>query len=613
MKISKIELKDYRAFYGNNYKIDIPNGKNLIIYGENGSGKSSLFQAVSDFFESAVNNVLPFAKHIKAADDRNEQYVKLTFTDYSVQPIESIGFQFSNLKTDTNQAEGQFIAQTFNLKSFLSYKQILKTYLFDTKNNFENHFFDLLVSELIGSINNSFTNNPINQDWQELKENPEDTILAEQLEKGVNEIIGGIIYPDPKLDNIPGVNTYLNSYLEYFKQDLSVQLNPCKIEIDNKKINATISLKLTLFGEELDNHIEILNEARLSALALSIYFSAIQKSVAVQLKYKILFLDDIFIGLDLSNRIPLLDILRNEFKEYQIFITTYDRHWYELAKEYLDSWLPVELYINKNDGLPFETPSIIDKDLSYLSKAEKYYNISDYISAGNLLRKEVERILKTKLPTSYKIIEESEGEIKLLTLELLIQRFIAYYEDCDITLPKELLNAIKTFKKVVLNPSSHDDIKSPIYKKEIETTFEIVRLLNLEPVITRKLLVEMHTPFKYTNTERNYEAIIELANNLYYYKYGNNHSFTRIKYRMMEWVYQGIEHSNMNDADNKPLAPNQIINITSQTRTIDEIINGIFGNRGLNIEAPNPHQFTQKLIANGKSLSEILLKNYREE
>ena len=32
--------------------------------------------------------------------------------------------------------------------------------------------------------------------------------------------------------------------------------------------------------------------------------------------YKFLFLDDIFIGLDTSNRIPLLNILQNEFDEY---------------------------------------------------------------------------------------------------------------------------------------------------------------------------------------------------------------------------------------------------------------------------------------------------------
>ena len=39
MRIKKIEIKDYKAFYGKNeFNVD---GKNLFIYGENGSGKSS--------------------------------------------------------------------------------------------------------------------------------------------------------------------------------------------------------------------------------------------------------------------------------------------------------------------------------------------------------------------------------------------------------------------------------------------------------------------------------------------------------------------------------------------------------------------------------------------
>ena len=48
MRIKKIEIKDYKAFYGKNeFNVD---GKNLFIYGENGSGKSSFYYALKDFF-----------------------------------------------------------------------------------------------------------------------------------------------------------------------------------------------------------------------------------------------------------------------------------------------------------------------------------------------------------------------------------------------------------------------------------------------------------------------------------------------------------------------------------------------------------------------------------
>jgi len=48
MRIQTIEIIDYKAFLGS-HKINV-GGKNLFIYGENVSGKSSLYYALKDFF-----------------------------------------------------------------------------------------------------------------------------------------------------------------------------------------------------------------------------------------------------------------------------------------------------------------------------------------------------------------------------------------------------------------------------------------------------------------------------------------------------------------------------------------------------------------------------------
>ena len=54
MKIKKIEIRDYKAFYGTKeMNVD---GKNLFVYGENGSGKSSLYYALKDFFQSSIED-----------------------------------------------------------------------------------------------------------------------------------------------------------------------------------------------------------------------------------------------------------------------------------------------------------------------------------------------------------------------------------------------------------------------------------------------------------------------------------------------------------------------------------------------------------------------------
>ena len=50
MKIKTLSLTDFRAFPGPapaTFELD---GKNLLVYGENGSGKSSLFHALDGFF-----------------------------------------------------------------------------------------------------------------------------------------------------------------------------------------------------------------------------------------------------------------------------------------------------------------------------------------------------------------------------------------------------------------------------------------------------------------------------------------------------------------------------------------------------------------------------------
>ena len=46
MRIQAIEITNYKAFLGP-HKFNV-SGKNLFIYGENGSGKSSLYYALKD-------------------------------------------------------------------------------------------------------------------------------------------------------------------------------------------------------------------------------------------------------------------------------------------------------------------------------------------------------------------------------------------------------------------------------------------------------------------------------------------------------------------------------------------------------------------------------------
>src|SRR5687768_678344 len=85
IRITKIETKNFRAFGSRPLKVDLTaNGKNLLVYGENGSGKSSLFFALRDFLECAERDaarrdvtIFPYRNIFATTDDG---YVKLELT-----------------------------------------------------------------------------------------------------------------------------------------------------------------------------------------------------------------------------------------------------------------------------------------------------------------------------------------------------------------------------------------------------------------------------------------------------------------------------------------------------------------------------------------------------
>jgi hypothetical protein len=73
VRITQIEIKDFRGFPGpGTYTFDLDGGKNLLIYGENGSGKSSLFHALVEFF-NLDSLAKPFADYKNVFSDSTLQ------------------------------------------------------------------------------------------------------------------------------------------------------------------------------------------------------------------------------------------------------------------------------------------------------------------------------------------------------------------------------------------------------------------------------------------------------------------------------------------------------------------------------------------------------------
>jgi predicted ATPase len=126
MKIKTIEINNYKAFYGEQ-KINV-GGKNLFIYGENGSGKSSLYYALKDFFQSSMEDInLNELENIFIEEDKKgNSYIKVTFNPNSENIHKNQKFKLTAATKDTDSNTATSIRDANKLKSFLTYKHLLE-------------------------------------------------------------------------------------------------------------------------------------------------------------------------------------------------------------------------------------------------------------------------------------------------------------------------------------------------------------------------------------------------------------------------------------------------------------------------------------------------------
>ncbi|AEA45025.1 AAA family ATPase [Fluviicola taffensis] len=597
-RISEIEFVNYKAFYnrGEENKIIIPEGKSVLIYGENGSGKSSVYEGLKQFFNSSDNTVevIP-SRHIAVSKTRiknedtdiqsevlNDVSVKITFTD--VHGCEQREFGVTN-----NNIQGaNYIAQANLLNSFLSYRELLQTYLMDDlrdRTEFRRRFANLLIENILAKQKNSVTQRSYLHSWESLF-----APRAWYKEENLALFAQGL-----DLD-IRRINLILNEIIKFFEPHLEVQLvfiepyidyiHSSKKERTGKHPICEIDLSVSLFGldteNDEENHLTVLNEARLSALAISIYFAALINTPQNNFDFKILYLDDIFIGLDMSNRLPLLNILKNFkkpiiehfvdeendnkiierikrnadviqtepepfFTNYQIFISTYDRFWFQVAKNWFETkskgkWCYLELYANQKVGLAFNTPLFFNS-LDYIQKAEFYYSKHDYPSCANHLRKALEKRIKELLPANKHYGEYFDHETgiteikKLKTLNQYLEKFIDFCQDNSINASE--LTDLKNLKDWYFNPFSHDNIGTPIFKRELDLAFDLVSKLER---FTFNILLDagQHLYFDFDNElgqTRRY--MIELQENLRWIESEQGILLTNPKIKCFEWVKNG--------------------------------------------------------------------------
>ena len=268
-----------------------------------------------------------------------------------------------------------------------------------------------------------------------------------------------------------------------------------------------------------------MNEAKLSALNIAIYFSSV---LGKKPYIPILVLDDLLISLDMSNRDKILSLLLdrsddNKFfdDDYQMFIFTHDRAFFEKAKQNFEykskkKWKYFEMFVDLEENEKYQIPYIKKNEQNNMSKAEYHFKNKDYPACANYLRKEVEnkfdRFLKldnldekiklAKLKENEHIIVDTAKDLKKLIdvlkqfeqlkdipQNIQIEKCSLFSKQIIDTIKKVVryieeefhfdeFEDIKLVLKNILHPQSHSDITKPLYKKELEEAIKLMEEFN---------------------------------------------------------------------------------------------------------------------------------------
>ena len=152
----------------------------------------------------------------------------------------------------------------------------------------------------------------------------------------------------------------------------------------------------------------------------------------------------------MSNRLPVLDILEEYFTDYQIFLTTYDKAWYEIVKQrtaHSGKWKAVEFYFRQTDE--YEIPVYVE-DKAYLEKAREYLEANDYKACAVYLRTAFEIIIEEFCESKHLPVKYRRDPNKQDTQDF--WDAIKIENQTSALLSQDMINDIELYRSRILNP-----------------------------------------------------------------------------------------------------------------------------------------------------------------
>lgn len=542
--IHTIKIKNFKAFPVEQEILF--DGKNVVVYGENGSGKSSVYFALYTVLQASI-----IGKNTDKYFDRanpenllnvftgaNDAHIKISFIDapatfYSlatgglnprrqadIRKIDNLNlasdfishrllinfYNFRNsyqinlwkvferdiipYKKTINQAE--YIGDVYNdIKTNVPYKmragnveakQVSRDYLLRIE------YFNTELETLVNDINLEATDF-YNQNFRKSTEN--------KLEIKLHYLADGSPAREPG-----DSNRYFVRYetlvkkisIAHVERDYITGFKDLTEPFVRLSIRENIGTDAAPNWKAIDRPQSYLNEAKLTGIALSIRFAMLVGANRPAVDGRILALDDLLVSLDMSNRDRVIKIILEKFiseNPFKIYIFTHDKSFYNLCKQRITqtgnptNWLFYEMYADM-DKVPRRP--YIDTHTDYFEKAEKHVKAFEYSASATAIRQGLENLLFNFLPENLRY-KDNNGKIESRTLGELLGQFQSFL--MTFNQRPNVIQDLFVYKDILLNPLSHDNVNTPVFRNELDAIMAIIPILK---TLQTSMLKELTTP-----------------------------------------------------------------------------------------------------------------------
>lgn len=544
-KIQELQIENFKFFTDKDNTLNI-DGKNLLIWGENGSGKSSIYWAIYTILQCSFKDENGIDAYFTEKGEKNlinihapssaSSFVRMKLDngdDYKI----SLGTQ--------NVREVEEVQIGAVSSDFIDYKVLLDFLSFYHRD--KPLLFQLFVEDIFRFLPftppSAFTTYKyFDNAWERVRDGlKEDTATKKFPSKGstTHDQYKGLVDAfNLQLRSLLGqVTVKANKLLKKdFDYDIEIELSYSSFVFTpnstSTKIDYTfpeIELKINkYYGKEnvvLKPH-SFLNEAKKTAIGLAIRLGILERRLLDATKLNILVLDDLLISLDMSNREIVLNLLINEYqKKYQLLVFTHDRQFYNIAKHKIEAstsktdWLFWEFYVDEREK-DKPKPRLF-KNETELSIAYNHLLNNDYPASANYLRKHCEKVIETYLPQSCYADIEKKDSYKNFPLDSVLTKTESFLTSISQTIAVSKINNLKQYVKILLNPLSHTERGVERYKEEIKNVIKILDSLEAAlKNIKQKRVLPSDTALTLTlqkNPTLTYKIKIKTKEDLYIY------------------------------------------------------------------------------------------------